>query len=303
MAEAAKSSKILRTFSEVISTLEPRLEERLSRSASADSLPCIANRSQNEDGDPRTWEARLKQVVSLSESTLEFLACAVKQHKIPLSPVVTFGGAEEHSCVDALLSRESSNALTIPRSRSSKGHDATSDGWSSTRRQLDKTFRSLATWRKDLRDDDLQFEDGRLLVEDVDGVFDCLLAVARQLVRLVDLDSSDWDKDDKDASKFKKIAQNLKEMAEDVRSGAVAFRLRSRDAKKAEAKKSSTEGDAVAQKENYFEELEVLVSNLKLKSEPLLLALRRRDWVRQAVKCREQGDDTDLPRKKPSSKA
>ncbi|KAM5359537.1 hypothetical protein ACJZ2D_014393 [Fusarium nematophilum] len=285
MAEAAKSSKILRTFSEVISTLEPRLEERLSRSASADSLPCIANRSQNEDGDPRTWEARLKQVVSLSESTLEFLACAVKQHKIPLSPVVTFGGAEEHS------------------SRSSKGHDATSDGWSSTRRQLDKTFRSLATWRKDLRDDDLQFEDGRLLVEDVDGVFDCLLAVARQLVRLVDLDSSDWDKDDKDASKFKKIAQNLKEMAEDVRSGAVAFRLRSRDAKKAEAKKSSTEGDAVAQKENYFEELEVLVSNLKLKSEPLLLALRRRDWVRQAVKCREQGDDTDLPRKKPSSKA
>lgn len=202
--------------------------------------------------------------------------------------------------------RERGNALTIARSRSSKSHDATTDDWSSTRRRLDKMFRSLATWRKDLGDDEAQFEDGQPLAEDIDGVFDGILAVARQLVRLVDLESSDWDEDDEDASELKDIARNLRKMTEEMRenapeadaSGTVASRLRSRDARKA-----STERDAVAQKGDYFEELGVLVSNLKLKSEPLQLALRRRDWERQAARCREQAEDADRPRKKPSSKA
>lgn len=104
MAEAAKSTKIFRTFSQVISAFEPQSEERLSRSPSTDSLPRIASRSRKKDGDPQAWEAKLKQVIRLSESTLEFLACVVKQHEIPLSPGVTCEGAKERSCVDAQLS-------------------------------------------------------------------------------------------------------------------------------------------------------------------------------------------------------
>jgi hypothetical protein len=187
--------------------------------------------------------------------------------------------------------------------------NTSSASWDRARRQLDETFRNILTWRQTFKDDDIPFDDQRMHVEDIERVYNCLLAMAHHLIHLIDLDSPEWNSESKDDAPNMKL-KVLWDFELEVET--IAKQIPTSNASDCKFCNPVLETDESADKAatttveeiDYFSRLTMLVAKLMEESEPLQLMFRRRDWVRQAGECRDPDKETEaqLPHKRPKSK-
>ncbi|KAF1847242.1 uncharacterized protein K460DRAFT_55767 [Cucurbitaria berberidis CBS 394.84] len=250
---------------------------RCAKGSSTDLNGHLEKRQQSDATDRQAWEARFKQLVQLSDAVLAFLACVVKQDEMSLSSRLRFEGSLSISTSQSTLesAAEEPSLLT----------------WGKVRRQLDRVFRTLSTWRKDLNDDYAHVDDERLFIEDVDSALLPLLRLARHILLIVDMDHPNWKAQD---IEIRKPAEKLRTCMKSIKRAPSRKSSVSLASNELLDTKINSGSPLVAKfpsdKTDYFKESKMLVANLKQESEPLQLTLRRHDWVLQAVKSREEED-------------
>ncbi|KAI6091020.1 hypothetical protein F4821DRAFT_210464 [Hypoxylon rubiginosum] len=196
----------------------------------------------------------------LITDTLAFLLCIIQQDENPLPPDLALNITP---VVGTTIEVTSLPVAT----------------WDSVRRRLDHIYRRLSACSKEFNYERLRIFDDNAIISVIDGFFNSLKAIAHRLTHMVNLE---------DSGSQVVVDEVLRQITSDLQQ-----RLNESNEEGSEAydycpqcnmiDDSPISSSSEIHRADYMDQLEELVVNLEQDSEPLQLALIRRDWQKRAV--------------------